>query len=240
MKTPLQVMSDLHLEFFPNWYPFVEGLPVLADILVLAGDIHVGSNIVPALCTFGARFRHVIFVPGNHELYDSSPAHLAHYRQRVKEQTSNVHWLDRSAVTIEGQRFLGATLWFSDPEDVRLKRGLTDFYVIRDFEPWVYEENDAARDFLESEVTSSDVVITHHLPHPASIAPKYRGDKSNVFFLHDMTSLIERATPRLWIHGHTHESVDVHVGPTRIVCNPYGYEGREVNTAFRNDLVIEV
>jgi hypothetical protein len=40
------------------------------------------------------------------------------------------------------------------------------------------------------------------------------------------------------VHGHTHDSVDYHVGGTRIVCNSHGY-GNE-NPAFNPGLVIEV
>jgi Icc-related predicted phosphoesterase len=237
----LQVMSDLHLEFFGDkWHAFVESLPVLADILVLPGDVHVGRDIMDALRMFGTRWKHVLFVPGNHEFYNVSPDMVARYRGHVAGVAPNVHWLENETVTIDGQRFVGTTLWFEDCGDVRLKRCVSDFYVIRGLEPWVYEQNAKAKRFLETEVKSSDVVLTHHLPHPESVAEKYRGDATNAFFLCDVSGVIDKAQPRLWIHGHTHESVDVRVGATRIVCNPYGYDGREINPAFRKDLVVEV
>lgn len=237
----LQEMSDLHLEFRGQaWRKYVDSLPVLADILVLAGDIHVGEAIVEVLAAFGQRWRHVLYVAGNHELYNTSPAAVARHRETVQRETLNVHWLENDAVTIEGQRFIGCTLWFPDPGDPRIKRGMSDFHVIQDFEPWVYDRCETSKRFLEQHVTKSDVVVTHHLPHRASIAPKYRGDALNPFFLCDMGQLIAQAEPRLWIHGHTHESVDVDVGPTRIVCNPFGYARREENPRFRPDLVIDL
>jgi len=237
----LQVMSDLHLEFRPGtWREYVETFPVLADVLVLAGDVHVGEAIVETLCAFAKRWRHIVFVAGNHELYNTSPAAVTRHRDEVLDRAVNVHWLENSAATIEGQRFIGCTLWFPEPADARIKRGLTDYHVIRDFEPWVSDRCETSKRFLEHRVRMDDVIVTHHLPHPASIAKKYRGDAMNAFFLCDMSRLIAEAQPRLWIHGHTHESVDATVGGTRIVCNPFGYAHDGENRFFRSDLTIDV
>ncbi len=56
----------------------------------------------------------------------------------------------------------------------------------------------------------------------------------------DMTvsQIIEEQQPALWVHGHTHDSCDYHVGATRVVCNPKGYEYE--NKAFDPELVVRV
>ena len=46
--------------------------------------------------------------------------------------------------------------------------------------------------------------------------------------------------PRLWIHGHTHESFDYQIGKTRVVCNPRGYASIEENHCFRPDYTVVV
>ncbi len=236
----LQVMSDLNLEYRRDaWRAFVDELPVLSDVLVLAGDVHVGETIIEVLKAFAERWRRVIYVAGNHELYGTSPAAVEGYRAALSRTTPSVLWLENSAVMLEGQRIIGCTLWFPEPASPRIKQGLTDFHVIRDFEPWVYDRCESSKRFLEHRVDKDDVVVTHHLPHPASIAKRYRGDPLNPFFLCSMEPLIARAQPRLWIHGHTHDSVDTRVGRTRIVCNPHGYT-HEVNRFFRRDLTIDL
>lgn len=67
------------------------------------------------------------------------------------------------------------------------------------------------------------VVVTHHAPHPTSVEP-YRNaplpDWAPGFYASDLTWLIERHRPDLWIHGHDHVPVDYLVGETRIVSNP--------------------
>ena len=37
----------------------------------------------------------------------------------------------------------------------------------------------------------------------------------------------------VWMHGHTHSSVDMEIGQTRVVCNPRGYS-RQFNLSENN------
>lgn len=86
-------------------------------------------------------------------------------------------------------------------------------------------------------------MVTHHLPHPRSIHPKYRGSGLNRFFLHDVSPIVENAGAALWVHGHTHSSFDYMAGETRVVCNPFGYAANcpgEPNREFDGTLTVEV
>ncbi len=90
------------------------------------------------------------------------------------------------------------------------------------------------------------VVLTHHAPHSDCLDPRYEGDPLNGAFASDMSALIARHRPALWIHGHVHHAQDHHPdadgdrrpGPTRVVCNPRGY--RHEATGWDPSLVIEV
>jgi len=239
----VRVLSDLHLEFFGlngEAERFIGSLDNNCDVLVLAGDVAVKDDLVWLLQLFGQRFPRVVYVPGNHEYYTASPDIVEARCKRLLDIGANVHWLDNETVTIDGQRFVGSTLWFRRPRIDALKWHMTDFLAIRDFDPWVYEQNERSMAFLRETVTSTDVVITHHLPCARSIHPKYIGSALNAFFVCDMTTLIEQRQPKLWCHGHTHESMDYAVGETRIVCNPFGYLDHEVNPNFRPDFTIDV
>ncbi len=44
-------------------------------------------------------------------------------------------------------------------------------------------------------------------------------------FNSDLEPLILRHQPELWVHGHTHWSVDYAVGRTRVYSNQRGYPG---------------
>jgi hypothetical protein len=94
-------------------------------------------------------------------------------------------------------------------------------------------------DQLSNPFSGKTVVVTHHLPHPSSVHEKYRGDALNPCFASNLSVLVGPPAI-LWLHGHTHESMDYAVGGTRVVCNPRGYLPDEPNPNFKPDLVIEI
>lgn len=101
----IHVISDVHLEFGPYELP----ADLDFDILVASGDIGPVEDAVPWLARCG---KPVVYVMGNHEYYDREfdevlPA------ARAAARGTRVHVLERKAVTIQGVRFLGTTLWTS-------------------------------------------------------------------------------------------------------------------------------
>ena len=143
-----------------------------------------------------------------------------------------------------GQRFVGCTLWFPyTGVQQPLDEHVADFQTISDIRTWLPETAKASREFLEQNVRSGDVVVTHHLPHPRSIAARFARSRLNPYFLHDVSATVEGGGAALWIHGHTHTSNDYVAGTTRVVCNPLGYPGffpGEPNPDFRPDLDLVV
>lgn len=103
----LLIVSDLHLEFGKTYSP----PPVSAfDVVVLAGDIHRPGRKAVAWATKMFGGRPVILVAGNHEFYGCG---LQTELQAMKTAATGtpVHVLDRSAIEIDGVRFLGSVLW---------------------------------------------------------------------------------------------------------------------------------
>lgn len=99
----IHVLSDLHLESGPYMLP-----PDLeCDIVVAAGDIGPVEISVPWLASLG---KPVVYVFGNHEHYNTDFLEALDTAKRLAKGTQ-VHVLEREAVTIQGVRFLGATLW---------------------------------------------------------------------------------------------------------------------------------
>jgi predicted phosphodiesterase len=257
------ILSDLHIEScrwdVPDPHPDY-------DVLIAAGDIHSPATAAVDWLAARANGKPVVFVPGNHEWY----APLGHFdveseapRAMAEAERQAVHMLMGGAVVIAGVRILGAPLWtdyalYGEPErDMGIaRRGMNDHRIIfprpgsgpldpREALGWhrrdrVWLETELAKPF-----NGTTVVVTHHLPHPNSIAPKYLGDPLNPAFCSDLTALVEGSGASLWVHGHTHESCDYHAGTTRVVCNPKGYGPRGTgapieNAAFNPHLVVEV
>jgi Icc-related predicted phosphoesterase len=245
----IQLLSDLHLEFHrDDGAAFVDTLEQTADILVLAGDIVPFTHMaacMPALTRLAARYSHVLTVVGNHELYGSDTTYSFEYAAPARlapfYSLPTVHLLNRRTLTINGVRFVGCTGWFPEkPSHVLTQHLMSDFSQIKHFTPWVYEQSQRDRAFLEKSVQAGDIVITHYLPHPACISPKFATSKLNDYFLVDYSDIIEDRAPALWLHGHTHDSVDVTAAQTRIVCNPFGYVGVELNPNFQEGLTLDL
>lgn len=229
----IQVTSDVHAEFHPdggaNFWKF---MPVKGDVLVIAGDLGTASYIEKNLCWAAEKFPHVIYVPGNHD-YWGAPGY-----RTVKEAIDNavakhpnIHWLFDSAVEIDGQRFIGNTMWFPLTDNTQIhESGWSDFARIKRGRQWIYKANKATRKYLHAEVKKGDVVVTHHLPCDLSVADRFRTGPNtwqNGFYVCDMSDLILDREPVAWISGHTHDFNDYMLGNTRIVSNPYGYQGYE-------------
>ena len=142
----IQYMSDLHLEFAPMPVP-----PVLGDVLVLAGDIHLGVNAIPWIEQCAQKFEHVIYILGNHEYYgqmmwklpDKIRRSLAGYSMddpafpaavtplklnKLFDPITNVYFLDNESVTLDGVHFHGSTMWMKGHPS--LKYRMNDFKKI--------------------------------------------------------------------------------------------------------------
>jgi len=103
----LLVLSDLHVEFAP--FAPDPAIVEAADVVVLAGDISNGvKGIAWARQTFADK--PIVYVAGNHEFYRQHWVRLLE-PLRAQARVHGVHFLENETVTIEGIRFLGATLW---------------------------------------------------------------------------------------------------------------------------------
>ena len=245
-----QVLSDLHFEFhqvlgkeFITNY-LAPCLPHNAiDVLVIAVDLCVGKSILVGLNFLADVYKKVpiIYVPGNHEYYHSSFGSMEKEFRELADRYKNLYILDNKFLVLDGYYFVGSTLWFPEfPGVGGLLPRLSDASCIANFTNEVFSENKKCVDFLKWHVSRDSIVVTHMLPSPKSISEKYKGNSLNELFMCDMDFLIEERQPKLWIHGHTHESTNYLHGKTHVVCNPLGYVGHDVNASFLPNMVFDV
>lgn len=242
----IRLLSDLHLEFTSTSpaaaIPAPEG-PV--DVTVLAGDICTAS---PAQRErYQAIISHVsqqtgsptLLVAGNHEYYGTS----LDAANELLASLDDVIVLNRDQIVIDGVRFLGCPLWPTlvpppevDPDlfEFQLQRSLSDFRRIeqhpgRPLSPASMRELGAAdaawlAAALAEPFVGPSVVITHWLPHWACVAPQFRGNLLNHYFVAEAAiPLVESGLATWWLHGHTHATVDETIAGTRVLANPHGY-----------------
>ncbi len=245
----LHVLSDIHIEFESFDAPDTN-----ADVIVLAGDIHVGRNGLDwALRQFPDK--PVVYVLGNHEYYGKA---IPRFAEKLREFAvgTNVHILEQGSLTLDGVTFLGCTLWtdfelFGDPRiaGYEATQKMTDYKRIR-----VSPKNrrlrsvdiaaihHRSRRWLESQLQDARnevVVITHHAPSRKSLPDSCQADLMSASYASDLDEFVGRSNANLWIHGHLHNPSDYTLGKTRVLCNPKGYPD-DYNDRFVPDYVVSV
>jgi Icc-related predicted phosphoesterase len=242
----IQVLSDFHIDVRPG---FVPARVASADLVIVAGDVCAGPhNAMAFLRAHIPAPTPIVYVAGNHEYYHHG---ITEERERAPggARDHGITWLDDTAAVIGGVRFLGATLW-TDFKLFAAATSMSDYRAIAVRETGTLRIKPAdtlalhlkSRAFLERELAKPHdgptVVVTHHCPHPGSVAENYARDSVTAAFTSNLEPLLLKFQPALWVHGHTHTSFDYCVGQTRIVCNPKGY-GRE-NRVFDPALMVDV
>jgi predicted MPP superfamily phosphohydrolase len=245
----IQVLSDLHTEDYERPVDFLSGGQVQfpgADVLALCGDLVAvdcqGAEQIQSVFEFLSRqAKHVLFVAGNHEYWGTkAKPGTAERTERVLRSCTdtlpNVRYLNTEETTVGGVHFVGGTMWFPyDPLNQLYEKHWPDFENISRLSEWVYEYNRAFVELAEK-ATEETVVITHHLPHVRSVAPRFQASDSNRFFLGAVDRILLERRPRLWLHGHTHHSADYRCEDTRVLCNPFGYSW-DLNAQFSTAIV---
>lgn len=260
----LRVLSDIHLEHHtPDTVP-----DCAADVVILAGDIANGRDGIDwAASTFDVP---VLYVPGNHEYYESAFDAVDRLMAEGAADAANVALLNGAVATFtdaSGQRVrvIGTTWWTDyslfgasriDEAMEACSRVMLDHRLIatagedgqhRTFMPAdALARHHAATawltDVLAQPFDGKTVVVTHHGPDLGSLDARYAHDIVSAGFLSRRPDLVAQAD--VWIHGHTHTSFDYWIGDSRVVCNPRGYisrrSGEPENPAFDWGKVVEV
>jgi len=246
----IQILSDLHTEF----QHYRVEMATDADVLVVAGDFGVADSLEGLRILARSIDRPVVFVTGNHDYYHGIVSEVDRNLEQIECDVPNFHFLNDSCISIGDIEFIGSTLW-SDfdlaiaPQEFacNVKEAINDFYCIRRSENLEFSPDDCrqlnnnARSFLQKSLGASfngkKVVVTHFLPSPKSIHPVYSGSPLNPYFCCNCENMMGSRVA-LWIHGHTHMSIDYHHEGTHVIANPRGYYGENKN--FKGKLVLEI
>jgi predicted phosphodiesterase len=231
------------------------------SILILAGDIssHL-DQLTGFLSVLVKRFERVLYVPGNHEFYRH------HFEDQCRKMEAALSPLADDGLAFatdgvsnrvhDGVRFIFTTLWADGGPTLedQAKTGycLNDFrlittgdparrFTVSDMKGQFRRSKAELRTQLEAPWAGKTVVITHHLPSRRLVSARFwpgdGSDGSNGGFVGQCDDLLAGDhAPALWIHGHTHDTIDTRLWKTRVVCNPAGYRGEwstEHNTFMR-------
>ena len=99
------ILSDIHIDFSENakWVEQISEEDFQQDALILAGDVaHVYELLQETLLNLKAKFKHLFFVPGNHDLWIPDSG----WTDSVEKFTSLINWC-RSIGIITNPLLLG-------------------------------------------------------------------------------------------------------------------------------------
>lgn len=254
----IQIASDLHLEFPSNRKWLKENpLKPRGDILLLAGDIILDRKKEDADFFYQYledNFSCIISTMGNHEFYNSDICYA--YPSFFEKITANHYRINNYTLEFEGLKIIGSTLWSHIPDKRRsfLYQVMNDYLLIhrkvdgqmkRLLISNTNEYHKQSIAYIEKELSKDYngkvIVFTHHLPSFDCIIKEYDNqDKIQNAFASDLNYLFENYSIDYWIFGHLHDSVDVNIGKTRVICNPLGYMREPQKDVFDRELIIEV
>lgn len=221
----IRLISDIHCEFdSDNGEYFLESFPNEdIDVLIIAGDLATGKSIFTnALRKLCDKFPNVVYVMGNHEYWGSSIADRISELEELDDEIDNLHFLENRSITIDGQKFVGCTMWFKE-DPVHTSGTWIDFRATEGGCHDIFEQNDKSVEFLNNNVTEDSIVITHHLPTWGCVDKQWQGESTNCYFVCDVEDIILKHNPKIWCHGHSHSAIDFMADKTRIIRNPRAY-----------------
>lgn len=218
---------------------------------------HLATGGVPVVMILGNH--------DHYSLHHEHPITTYHERiagWRATCQQAGVQLLECEHLDVGGYRLLGCTWWSAvdwlEPGSHRGRRrypsdaayvqhatelSISDFRLITDWDLAAHLRSHAqATQWLTRELSEATdparqrIVITHFLPHRATIHPVFRGSMINAYFTNHAPELVRQAA--VWLFGHTHVYTDVVAEGVRLVANPRGYP--KETSGFIPDLVITV
>lgn len=221
----IKVLSDLHLEFTDTEIQKDD-----CDFLVICGDLcevrntTVFTQFMERVCSI---FDKVLYVPGNHEYYNSSIEDIDRYLENLN--IPNFVYMNEKIYEYKNVVFIGAVLWSNITNNKSyIEWALNDYKSIENF--CVEKSNSIHQrhvNFIESNLDAFKdkvkVVITHHTPLLKGTShPRYEGSVINAAFSTDLGHLVEKAD--YWFCGHTHYCNDFMYGNCNVIMNCKGYD----------------
>ena len=239
------ICSDLHLEFYHNLEDCVFLQKILtvdprSDTLIIAGDFgypygkknEINKIYQSVLTKFKERFKHIIYVAGNHEYYqtinmDLSIDYTDLWIKNICDQLG-IHFLQKDSwIHPLGVEFVGCTLWTQISHEA-YDRMNDSVYAVKSRYEYMGLHNDHLG-WLEQKLentTNPTIVVTHHLPSYKGISPKFK-DYENSGFATNLDHLFKNPVIG-WISGHTHEPASVEINGIQLHINPIGYRGEKM------------
>lgn len=241
----LRLISDVHVNFYNSSKPLIEILDSLFpeidsnnEILIIAGDVgeafkgkEMVEKYIEMLKYFSKRWKHIVYVPGNHEFYYLEiPYNEANDRISNLCEKLGIQYLNKDIVELFGYTFVGCTLWsnvnkewFDTAMKERYSPGINHTKFIE-----LHKSHVEWMDLTLSKCPDKKViVITHFLPLKKLISGKFSQPMykiSNTGYYTDLDWIFKKHHNCIayWFCGHSHITELVKYENTIVYLNPLG------------------
>jgi predicted phosphodiesterase len=229
-------LSDIHVDYDANarWVSDVSASDYLDDVLVLAGDVSDSLRLLEwCLTTLAARFKKVLFVPGNHDLW---------VIREPRGRTSLQKFLDVIAVVTSSgasmQPFRGRNVavvpllgWYDDsfgaPSEA-LKSVWMDYHACR--WPAGFGGNQIAAYFAALNdqylmpIDGDVITFSHFLPR-IDVMPSFVSEKwlYPILGTARIEQQLRRLKPIIHLYGHSHINRKITLDGITYLNNAFAY-----------------
>jgi len=231
-------LSDIHVDFEANakWVANISTTDYRDDVLILAGDVTDTVRLLEwCLTTFAARFKRVLFVPGNHDLWVMRDGRDKTSLQKFQDVKAVV---EASGASMQRFQERGVTIipllgWydysFGEPSE-ELKSMWMDYRACR--WPNGYDVQQVAAHFAglndaQAPAGASKVITFSHFLPRIDVMPAFiPRDKQLLYPILGSTLLeqqLRRLNPSIHVYGHSHVNRNVTLNGVSYINNAFGY-----------------
>jgi len=229
--------SDIHLDYPENqkWLSNLSALDYQDDVLILAGDITDNLTLLRhCFDCLSPKFKRVMFVPGNHELWvirDDHVSSIDKYHSVCK--LARDHGIDMHVYKNGDLSIVPLQSWY-DFSFGQPNTKLNDCWM--DFRACVWPNNESAAEishfFLSKNTeflnTQNHTLISfsHFLPR-IDLMPSYI--PKSMDFLHpvmgaaSLEKQIRQLSPKIHVYGHSHVNQKIEMDGIYYINNAFGY-----------------
>jgi predicted phosphodiesterase len=239
--------SDLHTDYRENlrWLQELSDVAYRSDALIVAGDISDRLEVIrETLQLLRAKFRHVFFTPGNHELWvRGSDSTSLEKLQRVLELCDEIDVITRP-LRLSDVWIVPLFSWYDgvfEPdmteELAAARHAWADYHLCK----WPAEITSLPDHFLrmnEPHIKTYDapvITFSHFLPRADLLPPREYLRITwlpNVSICAALDDQVRALSSTIHVCGHTHISFDRVVDDVRYVQNAVRYPKARKSTSF--------
>jgi predicted phosphodiesterase len=241
-------VSDIHIDYDVNakWVAGLSTADYQDDVLILAGDVTDTRRLLDwCLSTLAKRFKQVLFVPGNHDLWVIRDDRAKNSLQKFDDVCAVV---ESSGASMQAFRGPGVSIipllaWydysFGEPSE-ELRSIWMDYRACR--WPSGYTDKDVAEHFAALNdkhirpVGGKVITYSHFLPR-IDLMPGFMPCASKLLYpILGSTQLerqLRRLNPHIHVYGHSHVNRHVKIDGVSYINNAFGYPSEAWITSKR-------